>query len=61
MVEKSAAAATKVRDFADAIENQPLAELQTRLQDFQNIREFDQLQAARAEIKSKGYDIGGSS
>ena len=61
MVDKSAAAADKIREFADKVRTQPLADLQSSLADFQNITEFTELQAAVTEIKSKGYNIGGTS
>jgi len=60
MVDKSAAAASKLSDFADAVENASLAELQETLADFQNIEEFDELTNAVNDIKAKGYDIGGT-
>ena len=59
MVDNSAAAADKIRDFADKIENAPLSELQQSLADFQNIEEFATLETAVSDIKAKGYDIGG--
>ena len=60
LVENSAAAADKIREFADKIENAPLAELQQSLSEFQNIEEFGPLETAVSDIKAKGYDIGGS-
>ena len=60
MIDNTASAATKITEFADKVENAPLAELQPILQDFQNIEEFGKLNAAVATIKAKGYDIGGS-
>jgi DNA repair exonuclease SbcCD ATPase subunit len=60
MVDKSAAAAEKLREFADTVANASLAELQESLAEFQNIEEFTELQAAASEIEAKGYDIGGS-
>lgn len=60
MADKSAAAADKIRELADKVKNGSLADLQSSLQDFQNITEFTELAAAVAEIQSKGYDIGGS-
>jgi hypothetical protein len=61
MVDNSAAAADKIREFADKIESEPLSELQKSLADFQNIEEFATLQTAVSDIKAKGYDIGGDS
>lgn len=60
MVEKSAAAATSLREFADTVANASLAELQESLAEFQNIEEFSELEAAVNEIKAAGYDIGGT-
>jgi DNA repair ATPase RecN len=60
MVDRSAAAAEKLREFADTVANASLAELQESLAEFQNIEEFTELQAAVSEIESKGYNIGGS-
>jgi hypothetical protein len=60
MVDKSAAAAEKLREFADTVANASLGELQERLSEFQNIEEFTELQAAVSKIQEKGYDIGGS-
>lgn len=59
MVDNSRAAADKIREFADKIENEPLSELQKSLADFQSIEEFGKLETAVADIKAKGYDIGG--
>ena len=59
MVDNSAAAADKIREFAGKIENEPLAELQQSLSGFQNIEEFGKLETAVNDIKAKGYDIGG--
>jgi hypothetical protein len=59
MVDKSAAAAEKLRDFADTVENASLAELQESLTEFQSIEEFSELEAAVSEIQAK-YNIGGS-
>lgn len=59
MAAQSAAAADSIREFADTIETAPLSELQTRLAEFQNIEEFDKLEAAVVEIQAAGYDIGG--
>lgn len=61
MVDKSASAADRIREFADAIASAPLAELQSKLQEFQEIEEFTELQEAVDEIEGKGYDIGGDS
>lgn len=61
MIDNSAAAATKIRDFADKVKSDSLSELQTDVQDFQNFEEFSKLQEAVNEIKSKGYNIGGTS
>ena len=61
MVDNSAAAADKIREFADTIETAPLAELQQSLAGFQNIGEFAKLDAAVKGIEAKGYDIGGDS
>ena len=60
MVDKSAAAAEKLREFADTVANASLAELQESLQEFQTIEEFSELEAAVNEIKAAGYDIGGT-
>ncbi len=60
MADKSAAAAEKLRDFADTVENASLAELQESLTEFQSIEEFSELEAAVSEIQSAGYNIGGS-
>jgi uncharacterized membrane protein len=60
MVDQSAAAAVKLREFADTVANASLAELQESLTEFQNIEEFTELQTAVSEIQAKGYDIGGS-
>jgi hypothetical protein len=60
MVDNSAAAAVKLREFADTVANASLAELQESLSEFQNIEEFTELEAAVSEIQAKGYDIGGS-
>jgi hypothetical protein len=60
MVDKSAAAAEKLREFADTVANASLAELQDKLAEFQDIKEFTELQTAVSEIEGKGYDIGGS-
>lgn len=60
MVDKSAAAAEKLREFADTVANASLAELQDRLAEFQDIEEFTELETAVSEIEAKGYDIGGS-
>jgi hypothetical protein len=60
MIDKSATAATKLREFADTVANASLSELQAKLAEFQNIEEFNELQVAVTEIQSKGYDIGGS-
>ncbi|HEU0303171.1 MAG TPA: hypothetical protein VFR32_01185 [Gaiellaceae bacterium] len=60
MVDKSAAAAEKLREFSDTVANSTLAELQEKLLEFQEIEEFNDLEAAVSEIQSKGYDIGGS-
>ena len=35
-------------------------ELQDKLAEFQDIKEFTELQRAVSEIEAKGYDIGGS-
>ena len=43
MVDKSAAAAEKLREFADTVANASLAELQESLAEFQNIEEFKEL------------------
>lgn len=59
IVDNSAAAADKIREFADKIESESLAELQQSLTDFQDIGEFTTLQTAISDIKAKGYDIGG--
>jgi hypothetical protein len=59
MIDNSRAAADKIREFADKIENQPLSELQTSLAGFQNIAELGKLATAVSDIKAKGYDIGG--
>ena len=60
MVDKSADAAQKLREFADTVANASLAELQERLQEFQSIEEFSELEAAVNTIKDAGYDIGGT-
>jgi hypothetical protein len=60
MVDKSAAAAERLREFADTVANAPPAELPERLVEFQNFEEFTELEAAVSEIESKGYTIGGS-
>jgi hypothetical protein len=60
MIDNSASAATKLRDLADKVQNEPLSELQSSLQDFQNLDEFTKLQQAVDDIKAKGYDIGGT-
>ena len=60
MVDRSAAAAVKLRDFADTVANASLAELQESLAEFQDIEEFQELSTAVSEIEAKGYDIGGS-
>jgi uncharacterized membrane protein len=60
MVDTSAAAASDLRELAENVETQSLAELQTTLADFQNLTAFTDLQAAVTEIQSKGYDIGGT-
>ena len=60
LVDQSAAAAVKLREFADTVANASLAELQESLAEFQNIEEFTELQTAVSEIQAKGYDIGGS-
>jgi hypothetical protein len=60
MVDKSAAAAEKLREFADTVANASLAELQDRLTEFQDIEEFTELETAVRDIEAKGYDIGGS-
>ncbi len=60
MVDKSAAAAEKLREFADTVANASLAELQESLAEFQDIEEFQELSTAVSEIEAKGYDIGGS-
>jgi hypothetical protein len=60
MVDKSAAAAVKLRDFAETVANASLAELQEKLTEFQSIEEFTELEAAVNEIKEAGYDIGGT-
>ena len=59
MVDKSAAAAEKLREFADTVANASLAELPESLAEFENIEEFTELEAAVSEIESKGYNIGG--
>ncbi len=61
MVDNSAAAADSIREFADTIENAPLAELQESLAGFQDIEEFATLETAVSDIKAKGYDIGSDS
>ncbi|MET0937706.1 MAG: hypothetical protein ABWY51_00600 [Gaiellaceae bacterium] len=58
MVDASAAAAVKLREFADTVANASLAELQESLGEFQNIAEFAELQSAVTEIQAKGYSIG---
>lgn len=60
MVDKSSAAAERLREFADAVAGATLSELQEKLAEFQEIEEFNDLEAAVNEIESKGYDIGGS-
>ena len=60
MVDASAAAAARLREFADTVANASLAELQETLAEFQNIEEFSELDAAVREIQAKGYDIGSS-
>jgi uncharacterized membrane protein len=60
MVDKSAAAAVKLREFADTVANASLTELQESLAEFQNIEEFAELQSAVSEIQAKGYNIGAS-
>jgi hypothetical protein len=42
------------------VANASLAELQESLEEFQNIEEFTELQAAVSEIQEAGYNIGGS-
>ena len=60
MVDKSAAAAQKISDLADQVANASLTELQSTLEEFGSLTEFTELTNAVNEIKSKGYDIGGS-
>jgi uncharacterized membrane protein len=60
MVDTSAAAAVKLREFSDTVANASLAELQESLAEFQNIQEFTELQSAVSEIQAKGYNIGAS-
>jgi hypothetical protein len=60
MVDQSAAAAGRLTDFAETVENASLADLQERLTEFQNFEEFAELEQAVADIKAAGYDIGGS-
>jgi hypothetical protein len=60
MVDKSAAAAERLREFADAVANASPAELPERLAEFQNFEEFTELEAAVSAIEAKGYKIGGS-
>jgi hypothetical protein len=60
MVDKSAAAADELREFADTVANASPAELQESLGEFQSIEEFAEIQSAVTEIQAKGYNIGGS-
>jgi hypothetical protein len=60
MVDKTAAAANKIKETADAIEGATLAEVSEKLVEFQNFNEFTELQQAVTDIQQAGYDIGGS-
>lgn len=60
MVDKSAAAAERLREFADTVANSSLADLQEKLAEFETIDEFSELEAAVNEIEDEGYDIGGT-
>jgi hypothetical protein len=59
MVDKSAAAADRLSEFADTVENASLADLQEKLAEFQNFDEFTALEDAVGDIEAAGYDIGG--
>ncbi len=60
MIDQSAAAADKIREFANDVKTKPLAELQSSLAEFGNLEEFAALQKAVSDIQAKGYDIGGT-
>jgi hypothetical protein len=60
MVDQSAAAADKIREFANDVKTKPLTELQSSLAEFGNLEEFAALQTAVSDIQAKGYDIGGT-
>jgi hypothetical protein len=60
MVDKSASAAERLREFADSVANSSVADLQESLTEFQNFEEFQELDTAVKEIQEKGYNIGGS-
>ena len=53
MVDNSAAAADRIRDLADKVENDSLSELQADVQDFQNFPEFAELQKAVATSRRR--------
>jgi hypothetical protein len=59
MIDNTAAAADKIREFVDKLENEPASELQQNLSEFQDLSEFTTLSQAVNDIKAKGYDIGG--
>lgn len=61
MVDQSASAADTLREFADAVETTPAAELASKIAEFTQIEEFAALEQAVADIKAAGYDIGGDS
>ena len=54
MVDNSAAAADKIRDLADKVENDSLSELQSDVQDFQNFPEFAELQTGGRRHQGEG-------
>ena len=61
MIDNVAAAATRIHEFSDNVENVPIVELAFSLLDFfENGKEFGKLDSAVAAINAKGYDIGGS-
>jgi hypothetical protein len=60
MVDQSAAAADRLTEFAETVENASLAELQEKLTEFQSFEEFAALEEAVNDIEAKGYNIGGS-
>ena len=61
MVDKSAAAADKIREFADTVANASLAELQDDARrSSRTSRSSRTFRTAVNDIKAKGYDIGGN-